>query len=156
MNSTRPFLGPSNNIRALTFPLWASLVAQMVKNLPAMQETRVRSLGRRDHLEKGKATHSSILAWRIPWTEESGGLQSMGSQRVRDSWATNTYTYTFPLLSIALVNASRPALGKSTPILYNPRSNSICFPKPSLFVPLGQDFCNTAAYVSLMVHSSIQ
>ena len=51
----------------------ASLVAQMVKNLPVMQETRVHSLGREDPLEKGTATHSSILAWRIPWTEEPGG-----------------------------------------------------------------------------------
>ena len=54
----------------------------MVKNLLAMQETWVQSLGQEDPLEKGMATHSSILAWRIPWTEESGGLQSMGSQRV--------------------------------------------------------------------------
>ena len=54
----------------------------MVKNLPAMQETRVRSLGWEDPLEKGMATHSSILAWRIPWTEEPGRLQSMGLQRV--------------------------------------------------------------------------
>ena len=59
-----------------------SLVAQMVKNPPAMQETRVRSLGQKDPLEKEMATHSSILAWRIPRTEEPGGLQSMGSQRV--------------------------------------------------------------------------
>ena len=59
----------------------ASLVAQMVKNLPAMQETRVQFLGREDPLEKGMATYSSILIWRIPWTEEPGGLQSMGSQR---------------------------------------------------------------------------
>ena len=51
---------------------------QTVKNRPAMRETRVRSLGREDPLEKGKATHSSILAWRIPWTVEPGGLQSMG------------------------------------------------------------------------------
>ena len=56
--------------------------AQMVKNLPVMQETRVQSLGWEDSLEKGMATHSSILAWRIPWTEEPGGLQSMGSQTV--------------------------------------------------------------------------
>ena len=55
---------------------WASLVAQRVKNLPAMWETLVRSLNREDLLEKGMATHSSILAWRIPWTEEPGGLQS--------------------------------------------------------------------------------
>ena len=61
----------------------ASLVAQMVKNLPAMQETQVRSLGWEDPLEKGMATHINILAWRILWTEESGGLQSLGSQRVR-------------------------------------------------------------------------
>jgi len=58
-------------------------VAQLVKNLPTMQETWVWSLGWEDALEKGKATHSSILAWRIPWTEEPDGLQSMGSQRVR-------------------------------------------------------------------------
>ena len=60
----------------------ASLVAQMVKHLPTMQETRVRALGREDPLEKEIATHSSILAWKTPWTEELGGLQSMGSQRV--------------------------------------------------------------------------
>ena len=61
---------------------WASLVAQTVKNLPAMQETWVRSQGWDDPLEKRMATHSSILAWRIIWTEEPGGLQSMGSQRL--------------------------------------------------------------------------
>ena len=57
-------------------------MAQLVKNLPAMQETRDQSLSREDPLEKGMATHSNFLAWRIPWTEEPGGLQSMGSQRV--------------------------------------------------------------------------
>ena len=61
---------------------WASLVAQMVKNLPAMRETRVQFLGWKDLLEKGKATHSSILAWKILWTEEPGRPQSTGSQRV--------------------------------------------------------------------------
>ena len=60
----------------------ASLVAQMVKNLPAMQETWVQSLGQEDPLEKKMATHSSILAWEIPWTEERGRLKSTGSQRV--------------------------------------------------------------------------
>ena len=60
----------------------ASLVAQMVKTLPAVLETQVWLLGGEDALEKGIATHSSILAWRIPWTEEPGGLWSMGSQRV--------------------------------------------------------------------------
>ena len=60
----------------------ASLVIQTIKNMPAMQETRLLSLGKEDPLEKGMATHSSILAWRIPWTEEPSRLQSMGSQRV--------------------------------------------------------------------------
>ena len=63
---------------------------QMVKNLPAAQETRVWSLGQEDPLEKEMATRSSILAWRLSWTEEPGGLQSTGSQRVRHNWATNT------------------------------------------------------------------
>ena len=58
-------------------------MAQMVKNLPAMWETQVRSLGQEDPLEKEMAAHSSILAWRIPWTEEPGGLQSMALQTVR-------------------------------------------------------------------------
>ena len=68
-----------------------SLVAQMVKNLPAMWKTRVWSLGWEDLLEKGMAAHSSILAWRIPWTEEPGGLQSEGLQRDGHDWATNTF-----------------------------------------------------------------
>ena len=58
--------------------LWVSLIAQSVKNLPAMQETWVRFLGQEDPLGKEMAVHSSILAWKIPWTEEPGGLQSMG------------------------------------------------------------------------------
>ena len=69
----------------------ASLVAQRVKNLPAMQEMWVQ--GWEDPLEKGMATHSSILASRIPWTEKSGGLQSMGSQKVRHDWVTNISTF---------------------------------------------------------------
>ena len=68
--------------RYLEASLVTSPVAQMVKNLPAMQETWVQSLGQDDPLEKKMATHSSILAGRIPWTEEPGRLQSMGSQRV--------------------------------------------------------------------------
>ena len=62
--------------------VWAFLAAQIVKNLPTIWETRVQSLGQEDLLEKGMATHSGILAWRIPWKEEPGGLQSMGSYRV--------------------------------------------------------------------------
>ena len=68
----------------LGYPLqysWASLVAQMVKNPPAMRETWVQSLGWEDPLEEGMATHSSILAWRIQWSKEPGGLQSIGLQR---------------------------------------------------------------------------
>ena len=63
----------------------SSLVAQMVKSLPAMQETQVQCPGQEDPLEKEMATHPSILAWRIPWTEEAGGLQSLGLQRVGHS-----------------------------------------------------------------------
>ena len=76
-------------------------LAQTVKNLPAMRETWVRSLGQEDPLEKGMATHSSILAWRIPCTEETGRLQSMGLQRVGHHWSTFTFTFTlhFNLLS---------------------------------------------------------
>ena len=76
----------------------ASLVAQTVKRLPAMRKTRVLSLGWEDPLEKETATHSSILAWKIPRTEEPSGLQSMGSQRVRHAWTytyTQTHTHTF-------------------------------------------------------------
>ena len=68
-------------------------VAQTVKNLSAMQETRVWSLGWENPLEKGMTTHSSILAWRSPWTEESGGLQSMGSQRVGHDWSDWAHTH---------------------------------------------------------------
>ena len=70
-----------------------SLVAQTVKRLPAMWETQVRFLGQEDPLEKEMAIHSNILAWRIPWTEEPGGLQSIGSQRVRHDWVTFTSSY---------------------------------------------------------------
>ena len=63
----------------------------MVKTLPAMWETWVQSLGWEDPLKKGTATHFSILAWRIPWTEQPGRLQSMGSQRVRPNWVTLTF-----------------------------------------------------------------
>ena len=73
-----------NHLRCFMELKGVSLVAQMVKNLPTMQETQVQSLVQEDPLEKGMAAHISILAWRIPWTEEPGGLQSMRSQRVGD------------------------------------------------------------------------
>ena len=74
-----PFKGGSHFIHPRTFR--ASLIAQSVKNLPAVQGTRVRSLDREDPLEKEMANHSSILAWKIPWTEEAGRLQSTGLQK---------------------------------------------------------------------------
>ena len=72
-----------SNLCVYVYVFQYPLVAQTVKHLPEMQETRVRFLGREDSLEKEMATHSSILAWEISWTEEPGGLQSMGSQEVR-------------------------------------------------------------------------
>ena len=94
INTSPPRCWPSQEIFSCTFyvtssPPRASLVAQMVKRLSAVQETRVRSLGREDPLEKEMAAHSSTLAWKIPWTEEPGRLQTMGWQRVRHDWATS-------------------------------------------------------------------
>ena len=81
------------NLPWITVYSRASLVAQMVKNLPAVQDSQAQFLGWEDPLKKGMSTHSSILAWRIPWTEEPGRLQSMGLQRVRHNWVTNTFTF---------------------------------------------------------------
>ena len=78
-----PLFQSSSNFIRTYLNIRAFLVAQTVKNPLAMQETQVQSLGREDPLEKGMATHSSILVWEIPWTEEPGRLQSMGSQK---SW----------------------------------------------------------------------
>ena len=77
--------------RLICLQVGASLVAQRLKRLPAIQESWVRSLGREDPLEREMATHSSILAWRIPWRHEPGRLQSTGSQRVRHDWATSLH-----------------------------------------------------------------
>ena len=86
----KPFFFLNLNIKKIQ-TLWASLVAQTIKYLPAMQETWVWSLDREDPLEKGMVIHSSIIAWRIPWIEQPSGLHSLGSQRVRQDWAINTY-----------------------------------------------------------------
>ena len=91
-----------------------SQVVQMVKNLPAMQETWVWSLGWEDPLEKEMATHSSILAWRIPWAEKSGRLQSMGLQRVGHDWATNTYSYVPSERPVANIVAASSREGRSS------------------------------------------
>ena len=79
-------------MKGLTLAVHYNCMAQTVKNLPTMRETQVRSLGQEDPLEKGVAAHSSILAWRILWTEEPGGLQSMGLQNVRHDQVTKTHT----------------------------------------------------------------
>ena len=96
LNSSKLFSDhlPANCLNRLSVVIKASLVAQMIKSLLAMQETWVPSQGREDPLEKEMATHSSILAWRNPWTKEPGRLQPMGSQRVRHDWATKTHPHT--------------------------------------------------------------
>ena len=98
--SNPSFLGKGSRISTRLFNAdysakhyWPFLVTQMMKNLPAMYETRVRSLDQEDPLEKEIATNTSILTWRIPWTEETGGLQSMGSQRVGHNLAANTHAF---------------------------------------------------------------
>ena len=77
----------------------ASLVAQLITNLPAMKKTQAQPLGRKDPVETGMATHSSTLAWKILWTEEPGGLQFMGSQRVRHDWVITTFTIQMSLMT---------------------------------------------------------
>ena len=83
-------------------------MAQTVKRLPAMWETRVRSLGWEDPLEKEMATHSSALAWKIPWTEEPGGLQSMWLQSVRHDGATSLHSPLFPALQCIMLTVMLP------------------------------------------------
>ena len=90
-------------------------MAQLVKNLPAVQETQVCSLAQEDPLEKGMATHSSIPAWRIPWTEEPGGLQFMRLQRVGHNWVTNTFPFTgFVTRCLIAVECREPGRGSSS------------------------------------------
>ena len=84
---------PSADLSSSYLLTWASLVAQTVKRLSTICKTRVWSLGQEEPLEKEMATDSSILAWKIPWTEDPGRLQSMGSQRVRHNWATSLSLY---------------------------------------------------------------
>ena len=96
---------------AIIYIIWASLVAQKLRHLPAMWETRVRSLGQEDPLEKETATHSSIFAWRIPWMEEPGGLQSTGSQRVGHDWAESFITDMNILINISWFMWTHISLG---------------------------------------------
>ena len=120
-----------NWLRTTFCVIRASLVAQTVKRLPTMQETQVRSLGWEDPLEKGMATHSSTLAWKIPWTEEAGRLQSMGSQRVGHDWATSLHFCVIKGLGVDLtplvhwvgqkvhLNFSTTSYGKLTPTFWS-------------------------------------
>ena len=89
LKQLRTFIYRFLNIYLFIYVFW--LVAKMAKNPPAMWETWVRCLGQEDPLEKGMVTHSSILAWRITWTEEPGRLQSIGLQRVEHDWMNNTH-----------------------------------------------------------------
>ena len=87
-----------------------------------MQKTRIQSLGWEDSLEKGMATHSSILVWRIPWTEEPGGVQSMGSQRAGHDWATKTFTF---------------------------NNNRVCYLRSTYYVPVAKQ--STFMYIFLII-----
>ena len=114
-------------------------VAQMVKNWAAMQETwllqetQVRSLGQKDPLEKGMATHSSTLAWRIPWMEEPGGVQSMGLQRVGHNWATKTFTSFLVLQKCPkCIPEAEPGLCPKTVLLFLGCSFLVSTPLPPL------------------------
>ena len=112
-----PWMGAGRTWSTKSTPLgWGFPVAQVGKNLPVVQETQVPSLGLDDPLEKAMATHSSILACRIPWAEEPGGLQLMRLQRVRRDWATNTFT-----LSLALLPALFPPPNSQAPTQLRPQ-----------------------------------
>ena len=141
-----------------------SLVAQRLKRLPPMQETRVRSLGLEDPLEKEMATHSSMLAWRIPWTEELGRLQSTGSQRVGHDWVTSLSLYYFFSLwlsffknfyfyFILLYNAVLvlPYIDVNQPRVY--MSSQSCTPLPSPYHLSGSSPCTSPKHpVSCIEH----
>ena len=106
--------------------IWASLVAQTIKNLPAMWETWVQSVGWEDPLEEGMASHCSILSWRILWTEEPSG-QSMGSQRVGRDWATKHRSTQHSVYIYIVTFSSHPALPSPSPChnLYNNKPSSL-------------------------------
>ena len=127
--------------------LWkrVSLVAQMVKILAAMQETQVQSLGQEDPLEKGMATHSSTLAWRIPWTEEPGGLQSMWLQKVRDDWMINTCTFT--LCSLGRAREVIPTVSWQSLGCYRGCVSVLCPLDCEFSKPVSINFCNPETHL---------
>ena len=104
----------------------------MAKNLPAMQETWAWSLGREDPLEQEMATHSSILACRIPWTEESGELQSTGSQRITHDWVTNTYSESFPTIITINLRIFYPLTSKKPRQSFSISAPHPTYPPPTL------------------------
>ena len=123
---TTLLIKPRVQLAQCAFSLGFSISFSSSTSEDAMQETQVRSLGREDPLEKRMATHSSILAWSIPWTEEPGGPQSMGSQRVRHNWATNPTTIsTSEIAQMSFEydrNMSRREPGISSWYILNPES----------------------------------
>ena len=99
---------PAGLLSELTLFIWVSLVAQTVKKLPPVQETQVQSVGQEDPLEKGMVTRSSVLAWKIPWAEEPGGLQPMGSHRVGHVCAwVHAYTRFVQLICLEVTRHDR-------------------------------------------------
>ena len=145
---------------------FSSLVAQTVKNLPALQETMVWSLCWEDPLEKEMATHSSILTWRIPWTEEPNGLQSMGSQKVGHNWATNTFTFTTYEVLWCVLTTSYPLCSSQRKFpschsrvlhLWFPLISSLpLLPCLLLFVPLVSTSCISYSGTSPLTHCTSQ
>ena len=121
-SNLRPLMYMRIDLERATLILGASLVAQRLKRLPEMWETWVGSLVREDPLEKEMATHSSILAWRIPWTKEPGGLQSMGLQRVRHDWATSLFFSPLSFLKISFLISKMGFSGSS--VVKNLTSNA--------------------------------
>ena len=105
------YINHHDRIYILAF-LQLALAAHLVKNLPTMQETWVRSLGQEDPLEKEMATNSSILAWKIPWTEEPGGIQSMGSPRVRYNLATKLPLHWLTTYFLQISPNKTPVVGR--------------------------------------------
>ena len=121
--------------KAVLLSLWVSLVAQTVKNLPIMQEIWVWSLGQEDPLEKGMATHSIILACRIPWIEEPGSLCFMGLQRVRHDWVTNTFILSFHKICINWICCETSNWMRNG---FYPLSSSFWKRNPPFFLLLGR------------------
>ena len=143
-------------LRLLVLFMGQLLVAQRIKCLPAMRETRVWSLGWEDPLEKEMETHSSILAWRIPWTEEPGGLQSTGSQRVGHDWVTSLHTYNYSIrfckafLFLAQNDFSGLPCWVPTPDL-----EFLFFSKKPWFLLVGNDIGSKICALGVLITTSI-